>query len=149
MRMEAPKTWTDGPPRVLVLAGERSLVSWLAATVLAPSGLAWRAAAAIPARPEAEVVVHALGPPLAREAEALALARGWGLPVLVLLGRDVEDPAALVREGVVPLPWPHAPLQVQDALLQALGLAPGHRRQAPPGAPHIHRVKEQSRGLGN
>jgi len=147
--MEAMTTLTEASPRILVLAEDRALVSWLAATVLAPSGLVWRSEAAVPGKPEADVVVHALGPAMARERQAKALAGGWGLPVLVLLGRDLEDPAGLNRAGVVPLLWPHAPLQIREALLQALGLAPAGLRQDPPGAPYIHRVKEQSRAPGN
>ncbi len=142
MRMEARIIWSEVQPRILILAQERPLVSWLAATVLGPSGLAWRVESAVPDSPEAEVVLYALGPALARGPAAQALAESWRLPVLVLLGRDVEDQAALGQAGVIPLRWPHAPIQVQEALLRALGLDPGQLRLEPPGAPHIQRVKE-------
>lgn len=103
----------------------------------------WRVEHAPPESPEAELAVLASGAALAREAAAQALGARWGIPVVALLGRDLEDPGALRERGVVAVRWPHAPLQVQEAVLAALGEDPGARRMPPPGAPLIRRGKER------
>lgn len=115
---------------VRILAEERGLAAWLEAAVLAPLGVEVVTG-------EASVTIMAAGAPLGREEAARALARQTRRPVLALLGRTVEDEAGLQAEGVIPLRWPHSPLQVQDALLKALGRP--RLRPEPPGAPHIRR----------
>ena len=121
---------TEGPPpsRVLVLAEDRALKAWLAATVLAPLGVEFRFESSIPGVPGAVAVLHTLGSPLAREESARALGARWRIPVVVLLGQGPVEPSG----PVIPVRWPHSPLQVQEALLAALGRDPAsHRRGAP------------------
>lgn len=139
----------DGPPTVLILTRDRALASWLVASTLEPLHLAWRVVAEAPSAPRAAVAVCALGPVQAREQEALRLAGGWSIPVVVLLGRAVHDPSALEEAGVLPLRWPHAPSQVRDALLMALGRDPATRRRPPLGAPRVCRAEEHRGGFGN
>lgn len=65
--------------------------------------------------------------------------------MVALLGRTVEDGPGLVTAGVIPLKWPHAPLQVQEAVLGAVGLGPAERRRPAPEAPRIRRGKDRRR----
>lgn len=122
---------TEGPPpsRVLVLAEDRALKAWLAATVLAPLGVEFRFESSIPGVPGADAVLHTLGSPLAREESARALGARWRIPVVVLLGQVLADPRGLAEARGIPLRWPHSPLQVQEALLGALGRDPASRRR--------------------
>lgn len=145
----ATSFWIDGAARtgarVLVLSDEPALAAWIAAAVLAPLGCLVRTEHAAPERPEADVAILALGTALAREEQAPVLARRWGIPVVALLGRTVEDEPGLVTAGVIPLRWPHAPLQVQEAVLGAVGLGPAGRRRPAPEAPRIRRGKDRRR----
>ncbi len=152
MRESTCRLWDerpDGPPEVLVLTRDRALASWLVASILEPLNLTWRVEAEVPGQPQAAVAICALGPVQAREQEALRLAAGWPIPVVVLLGRTVHDLSALDAAGVRPLRWPHAPSQVRDALLEALGVDPATLRHPPPGAPRIRRAEEHRGGFGN
>ena len=63
--------------------------------------------------------------------------------MVALLGRDLEEGAGLRERGVIAVRWPHAPLQVQEAVLAALGQDPAARRRPPPGAPRVLRGKER------
>lgn len=125
-----------------MLTDDRALGAWLAAAVLDPLGCAWRLEHGVPDRPEADVAVLALGTALSREELAPVLARRWGIPVVALLGRTVEGDVAA---GVLPVRWPHSPLQVQEALLNAVGVDPEGRRLAAPAAPRIRRGKDRRR----
>jgi len=152
MRGSTCRLWDDRPdgqPAVLVLTRDRALVSWLVASILEPLNLPWRVEAEAPGQPQAAVAILALGPVQARDQEALRLAAGWPIPVVVLLGRTVQDLPALEAAGVLPLRWPYAPSQVRDALLRALGVDPATLHQPPPGAPRIRRPEEHRDHLGN
>lgn len=145
----ATSFWIDGAARtgarVLVLSDDRALGAWLAAVVLEPLGCFVLAEHGLPEAPHADLAILALGTVLAREELAPALARRWGIPVVALLGRTVEDEAGLVTAGVIPLKWPHAPLQVQEAVLGAVGVGPAGRMRPAPEAPRIRRGKDRRR----
>ncbi len=152
MRESTCRLWDerpDGLPRALVLTRDHALLSWLVASVLEPLNLDWRVEAEPPGQPRAAVAICALGPVQAREREARRLAGLWSIPVVVLLGRGLKDPCAPEACGVLPVCWPHAPSQVQQALLRALGVDPSALSLKPPGAPRILRVEEHREGFGN